>query len=251
MTFRTYDRDQIATRAGISLRQLEEIEQADLVRPVARTAGNEPVYDEANLEEFQAIQGLLGLGYELVEVRKIRRKVGMPARKRGRALKKGKLLTVGELAKRAGLNPRTIKHWEEQQILTPEAHSEGGFRLYTENYVLFCQLIRDCQLFGYSLREIKEVADLFRRYSEISSEPESQASIETVASLEEMLARIEELRGRMRTLRQGIRRWEGFTDRYAKRIQRLKGQMARRMRNMTADEVVPPMGEDDAEEEMA
>ena len=239
MTFRTYARDELASKAGISSEKLEEIEKTGLIGPAARTETGHPVYDEASLEEVRAILGLLGLGYELSEVKKIRRKVGMPAGRKGRAKKKGKLLTVGELAKRAGLNPRTIKYWEEQAILQPEAHSEGGFRLYTENYVLFCQLIRDCQHFGYQLKEIKETADLFREYNHIASDPEASASLETVAQLEEMLARIGELRERMRTLREGIRRWEGFTDRYAKRIERLRGQMARRMRRATVKPNTP------------
>jgi len=239
MPFRTFDSRELASKASISLKQLEEIESLGLFRPAARTEQGEAVYDEANLEEARAIQGLLALGYDLAEIRKIRRKVGMPAGKAGRARTRGKLLTVGEVAKRAGLNPRTIKHWEEQEVISPEAYSEGGFRLYSEEYVLFCQLIRDLQHFGFSLKEIKEVADLFREYHRISTDPEVVASLDTVASLEEMLVRIDELRERMRVLREGIRRWEGFTNQYSKRIGRLKSQVAKRLRNAQVEPPAP------------
>ncbi len=234
MAFKTYDRDAAARETGVSVGQLDALREADLVRPAVETDEGQRLFDEGNLQEIRTLKGLLELGYALEDVRKILRKVGVPTAAEVHPRAKGRLLTVGELATRAGLNPRTIKYWEEIEILTPVAYSEGGFRLYTDEYVLFCQLIRDLQLFGYSLKEIKDTADLFRSYyalaTEVDQSLERVGTHETLASLDTMLTHIDALRQRMVVLREGIQRWEGFTAKYGKRISKLRADVARRLK---------------------
>lgn len=244
MPFKTFLPDDLAAALGLARAQLDELLAAGLVKPTAVTDDGAPVYDEASVEELRALKGLLDLGYGMDEVGKIARKVGVPSSRRPRSRSGGKLLTVGELARRADVNPRTIKYWEELEILTPEAYSDGGFRLYTEDYVLFCQLIKDLQVFGYSLKEIKETADLFRAYSKLAATPDDAASPAALASLGEMITRIEELRARMQALREGIRRWEGFTDKYGKQIARLRAQGERRLKAAAAKAPATPPATD-------
>ncbi len=240
MPFKTFLPDDLAAALGMARPELDQLLAAGLVKPAAVTGEEGAVYDQAGLEELRALKGLLDLGYDISEVGKIARKIGMPSSKRGRARGTSKLLTVGELARRADINPRTIKYWEELEILTPEAYSDGGFRLYTQDYVLFCQLIKDLQVFGYSLKEIKDTADLFRTFSELSSQPGNAATPAAVAAFGDMLARIDELRARMQALREGIRRWEGFTDKYGKQIARLKSQAERRLKTAAPDASAAP-----------
>lgn len=234
MAFKTFDRDAAARETGVSPSQLDALREADLVRPAVETDDGQRLFDEANLQEIRTLRGLLELGYGLNDVRKILRKVGVPTAPEVRPHTKGRLLTVGELATRAGLNPRTIKYWEEIEILTPIAYSEGGFRLYTDEYVLFCHLIRDLQLFGYSLKEIKDTADLFRAYYALATEAarslERIGTQATMASLDTMLTHIDALRQRMAVLREGIQHWEGFTAKYGKRITKLRGDVARHLK---------------------
>ena len=226
---RTYNGTELAGLVGVTAASIKDMQDAGLISPCATTADGLALYDQEALENARAVGALLALGYDLTDIKKIEKKVGIPTKGKARIKRrgKGKLLTVGELAKRADLNPRTIKYWEEQGILSPEVLSEGGFRYYSEQYVLFCNLIRDLQIFGYSLKEIRETADLFRKYYDISLDVEHYASLDTVESLEEMLARIRTLRSRMNMLKEGIKRWEGFTDKYRRRIERLKGRVAR------------------------
>ena len=48
----------------------------------------------------------------------------------GESLKKdeGKLLTVGELARKGGVTVRTLQYYDSNGLLVPSEHSEGGRR---------------------------------------------------------------------------------------------------------------------------
>jgi len=68
-------------------------------------------------------------------------------------------LTIGQLAKRARLNPKTIRYYEEVGLMPKAARSESGYRLYTEGEITRLQLIRRAKLLGLSLQESKEVVE--------------------------------------------------------------------------------------------
>jgi len=67
------------------------------------------------LAEAEHILKLEQLGYAAEEIEKIIKKIGLPrAGASGKERREPeKILTVGALAERAGISPRTIKHWEE------------------------------------------------------------------------------------------------------------------------------------------
>ncbi len=142
-------------------------------RPASPT-GRRPFSHAAGLDRVAHIKRLADLGYGTEEILKIIKKVGLPRDGRGRkqAAQKDRFLTVGNLAERSGVSPRTIKHWEDKGIIEPDMRTEGGFRLYSESYVFLCQLIRDLQLFGYTLEEIKAVSDDVRTLARHRGRPE-------------------------------------------------------------------------------
>ena len=48
------------------------------------------------------------------------------------------LLQIGEVAERVDLSLRSVRFYEESGLLTPEARSAGGFRLYANNRSSAC-----------------------------------------------------------------------------------------------------------------
>jgi DNA-binding transcriptional MerR regulator len=256
MNERLFSREELVERSGISPVQLEALEQARCFEPAGKTGGATPVYDLDNLNEIPKLVTLMELGYSFDEIRKIRKKIGLPKTRRRRSSRTVPYLTVGELAQRADVSPRTIKYWEEKGIFEPETRTDGGFRLYPEVFVLFLSLIKDLQNFGYRLEQIREVADMFRQFSRIAQDaagpgPAAIPPAEAEAQLTRMQEKIAELTARMNGLKEGIKRWEQYTAEKGKEIDRLLGQVRkaqRRKKRSTNPEASDAAGSEPAPE---
>ena len=71
------------------------------------------------------------------------------------------MLKIGELARISGLRAGTIRNYEQQSLLKPAARSEAGqHRLYGDEEVARLQFIRQANLAGLTLREVKELLAL-------------------------------------------------------------------------------------------
>jgi methyltransferase (TIGR00027 family) len=68
-------------------------------------------------------------------------------------------LTIGTLAKRAGLTVRTLHHYDAIGLLTPSGRSGSGYRLYAQPDVMRLHAILALKGFGCSLTAIREALD--------------------------------------------------------------------------------------------
>ena len=69
-------------------------------------------------------------------------------------------MRIGELAKRLGLNPKTLRYWEEIGLLPPPLRNSSGYRIYTEEHLKLCEFILKAKSVGFKLEEIKEIISL-------------------------------------------------------------------------------------------
>lgn len=74
-------------------------------------------------------------------------------------------LTIGKVAKKAGVNIETIRYYERQGLIPrpPRRQSEGGtpgYRHYPAETVKRIQFIRHAKELGFSLKEIAELLSL-------------------------------------------------------------------------------------------
>ncbi|MCL2385909.1 MAG: MerR family transcriptional regulator [Defluviitaleaceae bacterium] len=67
-----------------------------------------------------------------------------------------KYMSVGELAREAGVSVRTVQFYDKSGLLKPASHSEGGNRLYTSKELVILHQIKGLKELGLSLTEIKE-----------------------------------------------------------------------------------------------
>lgn len=73
------------------------------------------------------------------------------------------LLKIGEFARLAGTNLRTLRYYEEIGLFQPAARSKGGFRFYRETDVHRLNMVHTLQDLGLSLERIREVMDTRQR----------------------------------------------------------------------------------------
>ena len=67
------------------------------------------------------------------------------------------LLKIGDFARLAGTNLRTLRYYEEIGLLAPAARSQGGFRYYRDTDLNRLNMVRDLQELGLHLDRIREL----------------------------------------------------------------------------------------------
>lgn len=102
------------------------------------------------------------------------------------------MMHIGELAERTGLSLRTLRHYDEIDLLKPSGRSEGGFRLYTADDESRLLLIRRMKPLGYSL---DAMGDLLRVIDALAAHPEDDRLRGMLAAI---LAEATERRDRLR-----------------------------------------------------
>jgi len=67
-------------------------------------------------------------------------------------------LRIDEVARRTNLTKRTLRYYEELNLLEPSQRSEGNYRLYSESDVRILERIKEMRdLLGLDLKEIREL----------------------------------------------------------------------------------------------
>jgi DNA-binding transcriptional MerR regulator len=230
MNKRVFTREEFLASLGLPAVGFREWERLKLVKPAGFTDDRVPLYAEDTAAKVRHIRKLAELGYGLEEIEKILKKVGLPEaiEKKRRPSDPDQYLTIGNLAERVGLSPRTIKHWEDKGIIEPDMRSEGGFRLYSGTYIFLCELVRDLQLFGYTLEEIKAASDQFRYFLALQDNLEAYPKADVSTRLDAMLTDIKLLFDKMDLLEKGIKRWEDLLKKKRKEILDLKNRNQKR-----------------------
>ncbi len=72
--------------------------------------------------------------------------------------------TIGELASRSGLTADTVRYYEKLGIIAAAPRTTGGFRVYTVEVLERLRFIKQAQLHGLTLAEIRELLRLDHRH---------------------------------------------------------------------------------------
>ncbi len=73
------------------------------------------------------------------------------------------LMTIGVLARRAGLGAGALRYYETLGLITPATRTRGRYRLYKDAELQRLRFIRRCQELGFSLDEIAVLLGLNER----------------------------------------------------------------------------------------
>lgn len=74
----------------------------------------------------------------------------------------GRPLTVGELARRLGVHPATLRTWETTGILRPERNRATGYREYGPDCVRDAEVARQLRRGGYPLHQVAQFVGSLR-----------------------------------------------------------------------------------------
>ncbi|KOS53465.1 MerR family transcriptional regulator [Rhodococcus rhodochrous] len=75
---------------------------------------------------------------------------------------RGRPLTVGELARRLGMHPATLRTWETQGILRPDRDRATGYREYGPDCVRDAEIARQLRRGGCPLAQVARFVDSLR-----------------------------------------------------------------------------------------
>ncbi|MCL8208873.1 MAG: MerR family transcriptional regulator [Actinomycetia bacterium] len=119
-------------------------------------------------------------------------------------------MSIGELAQKTGLSPRTLRYYEECGLVAPAARSGGGRRLYAPDVLDRLRRIRELQdLLGFSLEEIRQVIAAEERVRELRARyhreedaaSRRQVLEEAIALAEALLALVDRRRAGLEAMR--------------------------------------------------
>ena len=71
-----------------------------------------------------------------------------------------KPLTIGKVARQAGVGVETIRFYEREGLIEKPPRRESGYRQYPEETVSRVRFIRRAKELGFTLKEIKELLSL-------------------------------------------------------------------------------------------
>jgi DNA-binding transcriptional MerR regulator len=111
------------------------------------------------------------------------------------------ILKIGDFARAAGTNLRTLRYYEELGILIPAARSAGGFRYYRRTDLNRLNMIRDLQELGLHLdriRELMSTREVIERRGEFIQRVR-RALVEQDRLLAERIAALESQRQKIHT----------------------------------------------------
>ena len=70
-------------------------------------------------------------------------------------------LNIGEAARRSGVSPKMIRHYELQGLIRNARRTDAGYRLYDNADVHTLQFVRRARGLGFSMREVAQLLGLW------------------------------------------------------------------------------------------
>ena len=104
-------------------------------------------------------------------------------------------LTIGRLAKAAGVGIDTVRYYERAGLLPAPARSASGYRRYGQDELSRLRFIRRAQRLGFSLAEIDELLALSRQRDIAAVRRQAAAKLADVDARMRELERVREALG--------------------------------------------------------
>ncbi len=110
-----------------------------------------------------------------------------------------RMYQIGEVAAATGLSLRTIRHYEEVDLVPPSGRSAGGFRLYTDADIERLHVVKSLKPLEFTLDESREIVEAIDAVRADQPGEASEARIRLGEFAATARRRCEKLRDRLRS----------------------------------------------------
>ncbi len=108
-------------------------------------------------------------------------------------------LTIGELARRSGVPAKTIRYYEEVELLPPAARAANGYRIYGDDAVRVLRFVRSARELGFPLDDVRSLLDLWQDHTRPSREVRALAE-KRIEAVDARIAELTKLREELNRL---------------------------------------------------
>ena len=107
-------------------------------------------------------------------------------------------MNIGVAAKRASLPPKTIRYYEEIDLIRPE-RGNNGYRRYDERDVNRLRFLQRARGLGFTIDECRQLLSLYDDENRSSADVKAMATGK-IAEIERKIAALESLKGALAEL---------------------------------------------------
>ncbi|MDO8423239.1 MAG: Cu(I)-responsive transcriptional regulator [Parvibaculum sp.] len=114
-------------------------------------------------------------------------------------------MNIGELSTLSGVPPKTIRYYEEIDLIPAAARSDNGYRAYTDDAVHTLRFVASARNLGFTVEQCRGLLALYRDKSRASSDVKKMAN-DHIAEIDR---RLDELNAMRRVLSDLAKRCHG------------------------------------------
>ncbi len=85
-------------------------------------------------------------------------------------------MNIGELSSLSGVPPKTIRYYEEIDLIPAAARSDNGYRAYTEDAVHTLRFVASARNLGFTVEQCRGLLALYRDKSRASADVKKMAN---------------------------------------------------------------------------
>jgi MerR family copper efflux transcriptional regulator len=108
-------------------------------------------------------------------------------------------MKISEMAQAAGLTVKSIRYYENVRLIPAPARGENGYRDYSESLLPTLRLISRARTAGFSVKECKDLLDLFNNPSRHSADVHELVE-KKVSVLDDKLRELTQIREQLASL---------------------------------------------------
>ena len=102
-------------------------------------------------------------------------------------------MNIGEVAKKSGLSVKTVRYYDEINLIKPIKNKATNYRHYTTADLAKLQFIGKARRFNFSIKECKELLSLYENKNRSSKEVRN-LTLTKIAEIDVKLTELENLR---------------------------------------------------------